>query len=53
LLLDCDNIYRKLGIGQLVSEQMEVELLRVEVPEDFGIGKSELDEMWSYATQQG
>ncbi len=26
---------------------------RVEVLENFGISESELDEIWSYATQQG
>jgi insertion element IS1 protein InsB len=35
-------------LGQLVPEQVQVEVLRVQQTEDYTVEESELDEMWSY-----
>ncbi len=35
------------GLGAL-AEEVEVDIVRVEEPEESGIEESELDEMWSY-----
>jgi transposase-like protein len=34
-------------LQQVKSEQIEVDIVRVEEPEEFGVEASELDEMWS------
>ncbi len=35
-------------VQQLKPESVEVDIIRVEEPEEAGIEESELDEMWSY-----
>jgi len=39
-------------LQQLKTEEVEVEVFRVEEPEEDGIEESELDEMWSYVTKK-
>jgi insertion element IS1 protein InsB len=40
-------------LQQLKPESVEVDIIRVEEPEEAGIEESELDEMWSYVGKKG
>ena len=39
-------------LQQLKPEQVEVDIVRVEEPEEAGIEESEMDEMWSYVSSK-
>ena len=45
--MQLESVNRRL-LNQVQPEQVEVEIFRVEEPEEKGIEESELDEMWSY-----
>jgi len=44
-------VNRKL-LQQLKPEQIEIEIVRVEEPEEIGVEEAELDEMWSYVSSK-